>query len=284
MNRRNSESAKKSFGTITALALAALIGAPSALASVIQFNTSGAGSTGAMLVDSAIGVHGTGFVMVQPDPTNPMGYVFSETGAYQLTQADGSTPIGAHDVTLAYSVTGALNPVTGALSFTTGFFNLYSDPIFNFGTASDNPAVVFGANDGALIASFLISAGTGSASGNVHMEGDAIAGSIRTGFFFSSIGEDLSQSGRLHFDLDINNVADLSPSGTAISELVCKASHFPGPGCNGTDYFNTPYYFVVTDGGTAFLSTPVPEPGSMALAFAGLAGLGFSSRRSSRKK
>jgi len=284
MDHRNKEAVKKRLGIKSVLAIAALAGVSSAQAGIVQFNPAGAGSAGAIPVTSAITAHGSGFVMTQPNPNDPTNFLFSETGAYQLTQPDGSSPIGTHDITLTYSVMGTVNPLSGALSFSTGAFSLYSDATFNYGTGSSNPSVVYGANDGSLIASFLISSGLGNASGNVHLQGTAIAGSILPGFFFSSSGIDLSTTGNLQFAVDIGNAIDLAPSATVISELVCKAAGFPGPGCNGSDYSNTPYYFVVSDGGATSLSTnDVPEPGSGSLVFAGIAGLGLFSRRSRKQ-
>lgn len=283
MNKSSRESAKKGHKLIAAIAVAALAVASSAQASVIEFNPSGTGFPGAIPVSSGIDVHGSGFVATGPDPSNPGSYIFSETGAYQLTQADHTSPIGTRDITLTYSVMGAVNPGTGALSFTAGSFNLYSDPTFNFGSTSSNPSVVFGANDGVLIASFLISGGTGQANGTVHLNGDAIAGSIRSGYFFSSSGEDLSLSGKLQFAVDIGNKI-VSPTANEISEIICKTSVYPIPGCGGGDYANTPYYFAVRDGGAVSLSSSVPEPGSLALAFAGLMGLGLSSRRARKEQ
>ena len=282
MNKSQSRVSKKNLKLIAAVAVTALVGVSSAQAGVIEFNPSGTGFPGAIPASSGIDVHGSGFVTMGQDQNNPGNYIFSERGAYQLVQTDHTSPIGTHDITLTYSIMGAVNPATGALSFTAGSFNLYSDPTFNFGTASSNPSVVFGANDGVLIASFLISGGSGQANGNAYFNGNAIADSIRSGYFFSSTGEDLSLTGNLHFSVDIGNSV-VSPTTNELSELICKNPVFPTPGCGQGNYANTPYYFAVRDGGTVNLSTTVPEPGSMALAFAGLMGLGFSSRRTRKK-
>lgn len=270
------------------LAVSALAVASSASAASVSFNTVGDGIAGAVAITAPIGVQGSGFVLARTDQATGQ-MLFSEVGAYRMTGSDGSSPIGAHDISLAYFVNGLINPLTGGLSFTDGGFNLYSDANFNFGSASSDPAIIFGANDGERIASFVISGGAGSPGGSVHLVGQAIPASIHPGYFFSASGEDLSSSNNLQFTVDIGNVIDLAPSATVVSEIVCKAFAFPGPGCNGMDYANTPYYFVVTDGGFATLSSAdrpgtVPEPGSAALALFGLVGVGFGRVRSRRKQ
>lgn len=282
----NQRSLNSTLKLIATIAVTAIAGVSSAHAGVIELNPSGTGFAGAIPVSSGINAHGSGFVAMGPDLSNPANLIFSETGAYQLTKADGISPIGTHDITLTYSVVGTLELQTGALNFTAGSFNLYSDPTFNFGTTNSNPSVIFGANDGTLIASFLISSGRGMPNNTVHLNGDATTGSIRSGYFFSSTGEDLSLTGNLQFAVDIGNMV-VSPTANEISEIICKTSAYPVPGCGAGDYANTPYYFAVRDGGTVNLSSTIPEPGSMALAFAGLMGLGLSSRRaknSSRQK
>lgn len=266
--------------------VSAFIAVSSVQAAAVSLNPVGDGWVGASPVSSAVDVQGSGFVLAQPNPTDPASFVFSEFGAYRLTKADQVSQFGSRDLTLTYSVSGLLDPATGGLLFTAGAFNLYADSNANFGATSNNPFVVFGANDGELIASFSIGSGGGTAYGQVQMIGQAIAGSVRPGYFFSAAGEDLSVSGNLEFVVDIGNVIDLAPSVTVVSEIVCKASGFPGPGCNGSEYANTPYYFVVKDGGLATLSTSsaVPEPGSLALTLFGLTGVGAFSRRSRKRE
>ena len=257
-----------------------------AQASVVSLNVAGNGWAGAIPVSAPVNVQGSGFVLAQPNPVNPASFVFSELGAYRLTQPDGLSPLGSRDLTLTYSVSGLLDPLTGGLIFSGGAFSLYADAQFNFASSSSNPLVVFGANDGDLIASFQIGSGGGSAYGRVHMAGQAIAGSILPGYFFSAAGDDLSVSGDLQFVVEIGNVIDDAPSATVVSEIVCKGFGFPGPGCDGSNYFNTPYYFVVKDGGLATLSSAdaVPEPGGMALALLGLTGVGAFTRRARRRE
>lgn len=280
MQQKNKRSVRSVPGMKSVLVIAALAGISSAQASVVQFNTAGTGYSDAVAASSAIDLRGSGFVLARPNPTDPANFLFSERGAYELTQADGLSPLGSHDVTLTYSITGTVNPMTGVLSFSSGTFDLYSDATMNFGTASSNPSVVFGASDGVRIASFTISSGSGSTRGQVHLEGSANAGSILPGYFFSASGEDLSRSGKLQFGVDLGNKIDANPSPVTIAELACKASGFNGPGCNGSPYTNSPFYLLVSDGGRATISSPVPEPSHGALFLAGLGVLGLCSRRS----
>lgn len=85
----------------------------------------------------------------------------------------------------------------------------------------------------------------------------------------------------MQFAVNIGNIIDNDPSATKVSELACKAAGFPGAGCNGNAYANTPFYNMVSDGGSVTLSTttPVPEPDSAALFLAGLGLLGLIARR-----
>jgi hypothetical protein len=250
----------------------------SAQGAPVQLDPAGTGPVGAVVDASSIAAHGSGFVVVQPNAADPTHSTFTETGAYELTQADGLSALGSRDITLTYSVAGSINLFTGTASFSAGTIDLYSDAALNFGSASANPSVVFGANDGTHIVTFQISSG-GLVGGAAHLEGSAAAGSILPGYFFS--GQDLSQSQQLQFSVDLSNVINPSPSATVVSELVCK-SGFPGPGCDGTPYANTPFYFVGTDGANVVLSA-VPEPSTGTLALAGGAGLWLLSRRTRRQ-
>src|ERR1035437_7663902 len=244
MTKGKMKSAKKGLYTKIALVFAAMIGASSAQAGYIQVNSSGTGLAGATALTSPIAVNGSGFVATQANPGNPLAPFFSEVGAYQLTQADGVSLLGSHDLTLAYLITGTVDMLTGIAS-SSGSFNLYSDANFNFGSASADPSNMFGATDGTLIGSFRIASGIGAANGTMHLTGSAIAGALLSGYFFSETGEDLSQSGNLQFDINIGNHIDLNPSATVISEIICKPSGYQVPGCVGGNYENTPFFFAV---------------------------------------
>ena len=266
----------------------ALAAASFANAAPVSFNTVGDGFAGAAAINAPVNVQGSGFVLVRPDQATGQ-LLFSEAGAYRLTGSDDISPIGPHDISLVYSVSGLIDLSTGRLSFSDGGFSLYSDANFNFGTASNDPAIIFGANDGEQIASFRINGGAGVPGGSVHMEGQSLPGSIRPGYFFSATGDDLSLGNSFQFAIDIGNVTDPSPSATVVSEIICKAMPYPVPGCDGTEFANSPYFFLVKDGGQATLSTAdglggtVPEPGSAALALFGLVGVGFGRKRTRRQ-
>jgi hypothetical protein len=159
-------------------------------------NTSGGGSAGAPLV-SSLGLEGVGFIRFGPDPVDPMRYVFFENGVYRVTQADGLTAFGGNDFTVVYSTYGGGQfGVPLSLGFAGGDIDLYSDANFDFGSTDG----VYGANNGAHVAHFRITAGGDdfSASGAPAAMGTetawlkAMADFIAPGFLFGLDGRDLS--------------------------------------------------------------------------------------------
>ena len=282
MNQCNRVSPAMHFVRSTAVAaamLAAVSTASVARAESVSLNPDGTGAAGLPATGNAAPIdgHGSGFVIVQPDPTSATQARFFETGAYELTQPDGVSRLGTHDVTLTYSVFGSIDLLSGQLSFSSGIVNIYSDSQFNFGSISPASPIIYGANDGAPIASFSISAGGGLASGAVSLQADAIVGTILPGYFYTASGIDVIATQQLHLTVQIGNSIDMAPSNAVVAEIVCKAAAFPGPGCAGGSYANTPYYFVVSDHAQATLSA-VPEPSSGATALAGIALIGAIAR------
>jgi hypothetical protein len=223
--------------------------------------------------------HGSGFVVLQANPADAGNPFFMETGAYELTQPDGVTPLGMRDLTLTYTVGGSVNLMTGVVTFSGGVASLFADDAFNFGSASSDPGVVLGANDGTRVASFAIASGGGFGGGQIHLEGTSF-GPLAPGYVFVG-STDLALAPAIHFDADIGNAINLAPSATLVTELACKGG-FPGPGCNGTPYENTPYYFIVSDGASVVLSA-VPEPSSVTLFLSGLAGIALFAIRRNRR-
>lgn len=260
---------KLCFGTLT---LAAVLGAPVAHANAVLFDPSGAGNVNAVAMADS-GLYGNGFVTTIGNTQNASQFYFIEQGAYHLSQTTFASVQNNHDITALYSVIGIGTLGSTQLSFVGGSVALYADSNFNFGTASPNSPVVFGANDGTQIATFAITGGGGYAGVGAQVQGQAVTGSVAQGYFFAQDGSDLAQSGAINVSLNIANSIDYVPSATVVSEIVCKASQFPGAGCDGTPYANSPYYFTVADAGTVTLTTSVPEPTTGVLISAGLIAL-----------
>lgn len=255
-------------------AVAAVFAATPAEAQGIAFNPDGTGAT--VRSGSALDAHGSGFAMLQPTGRDATEMPFFETGAYQLTGPDGSSPLGSHDITLTYLALGSMDPLTGQARFNGGTIDLYADVNFNFGSAAPGSQVVYGANDGTHVATFRIEGGGGFAGGSVQLQAVSMAGSLMPGYF-SQAGVDMA-GGQLGLSITLGSNIDPSPSSQVVSEIVCKAAGFAGSGCAGGSYANSPYYFVVTDHAQAVLS-PVPEPTRVALLLAGLMAVGWLARR-----
>ena len=88
------------------------------------------------------------------------------------------------------------------------------------------------------------------------------------GYLFDANGQDLASADNVLMQLAIYNQPTL-PDALLVSEIVCGMAGSTGPGCDGSAFANTPFAFVVSDGGSLALSS-VPEPGSLGLLLAGL--------------
>lgn len=242
-------------------------------ASSWQINPEGTGQAGATSL-TTLNVGGVGFVQIQPDASNPTQYSFVENGAYRAVQADGVTPFGSHDLTITYSVIGTgsfLSP--GALQFTSGKIDIYSDANFDFASTTGT----YGADNGKAVARFNITGGNVDSTGLVKLNASVASGSMQSGYFFGANGNDLAGS-HVQMNLGVYNQPLPNPDNVVVSEIVCGMSAYPGSGCNGTPYVNTFLASTVRDGGFVSLS-PVPEPTLAAMMSAGLGILTFVSRR-----
>ena len=232
-----------------------------------QINTMGTGVSGAETV-SSVTVGGVGFVQIIPDANMQGGFTFLEHGAYQLLSANGSTPFGAQDITVAYTVLGGGyfdnygNML--ALQFNSGSINLFVDATFDFATSAGN----YGADNGTPLASFSIFGGGVDANRLASVNAQLIQGSLLAGYLFDANDQDLANADNVLMQLAIYN-QPITPSTLQVSELVSGMAGSTGPGCDGSAFANTPFAFVVSDGGSLALSS-VPEPGSLGLLLAGL--------------
>lgn len=239
-------------------------------------NTAGSGADSATPL-SLLDLAGVGFVQTLPDATDPSAFSFIEHGAYRAVQADGITPLGPYDLTIRYTVQGGgslLDP--GAIHFTAGSIELYSDANFDFGTAAAN----YGADNGTLIARLSVIGGGTGAGGLVSMNAALVPGSLLAGYLFDATGADLNSQAGVTFSLGIYN-QQTEPDALLVSEIVCGMAAYGGPGCDGSPFANTPFAFTVRDGGYASVSV-VPEPPDFAMMIAGLGLLGVITRRRRR--
>lgn len=264
---------KKSIGRwIGALSLS--IAAQAAWAAPVwQFNPAGSGPGDATSL-SSLAVGGVGFVQIIPDANNPTTFTFLEQGAYQALQADGVTPFGSRDLTITYSVMGTgsfLNPT--ALQFSSGNISLFSDGVFDFASTAGN----YGADNGAALARFKVVGGGLDSSGLVSVNAAMVTGSLLPGYLFAADGSDLATYSSVLMNLGVFN-QPTNPDSLLVSEIVCGLSTYPGPGCDGTPFANSPLAFVVRDGGFVSVSA-VPEPDVLGLSAAGLGLLLVASRR-----
>ena len=251
------------FSTLTTNALAA----PQTL-----INPLGSGAGGAMSA-SSINVGGVGFVQIIPDASGTT-FQFVEHGAYQLLQADQTTPFGAHDLTVSYSVRGTGSFIDfSALRFTSGEIGLYSDPNFDFATSATH----YGVDNGVNVASFSVDDGGVSTSGLVTVKAHLDAGTLLPGYLFSTDGSDLANHTNVQIELGVFN-APTAPDALLISGVVCGLSQYTGAGCDGTAFQYSPLAYTVRDGGSVTISA-VPEPGVFSLLIGGLGLASFSTRK-----
>lgn len=230
-----------------------------------QINTSGQGLAGATAV-SEVQVGGVGFVQILP--SSQTDFSFIEQGAYRLAMP------GTQEITVTYSVIGSgifANPF--ALHFDSGSINLFADPNFDFAT----DAYTYGADNGTFLGSFSIFDGGVTNTGMVKLGARLDIGSLLSGYFFDADGKDLANTGNILMQLGVFNETT-TPDALLVSEIVCGLAGYPGAGCDGTPYANSPFAFTVRDGGTMTLSR-VPEPGTIGLLMAGLGLIPLLGRR-----
>lgn len=242
-------------------------------ASQWQLNPEGTGAGGATNL-SLLNVGGVGFVQVVPDANDWSAFTFVEHGAYRALQSDMRTPFGAQDLTVAYSVSGRGSFATPlALHFTSGTIDLYTDPVFDFASATPH----YGADNGTHLAGFNVFDGGMAATGLVTVQARIAANSLLPGYLFAADSSDLAQRSKVLITLNVFN-QPVAPDNLLVSQVVCGLAAYAGPGCNGTPFQNSPLAYTVRDGGYVTI-TAVPEPEMAGMLLAGLGLIAWAAKR-----
>jgi len=242
------------------------------------FNPNGTGypSANALKVHNWLDLFGTSFIEVYP-----AGGTFSEYGVLQANGYDGSYsfPGTANQITTVFSAGGVLSSAS-SFTFTSGTAKVYSDSPADYPTFNNSDGSMMQADDGTLIGTFNFAKGGGLLNPDYTPNGLISivleAQSLKSGYFFDSAGNDLSQwtltSGNLPM-LTLGFIStNATPNNNPPSELIAEyIENFGVP-------HNTPVYFLVGNNGQ-FRVDVVPEPTSMLLFGIGTLGLAVLRRR-----
>lgn len=181
------------------------------------------------------------------------------------------------------------------VTFTQAALNIYIDSNFNYGQASADPSVIYGGNDGTLIASFLLISGNGTMNFNANAgpdgstnitflsNPDVLTNGFRPGYWFDEDGIDLSTYDPTRLPVlsitDSNNELFVDAEGNNLQPDAVTTSEFTKSGLQTAATPDFENFFVQSDGSFSLATTPIPEPATLILFGAGLVGLGYTGRK-----
>jgi hypothetical protein len=233
-------------------------------------------------------------------PDGGGNFTFTESGALTTTAHDGGAVYAGgftntSEITALFQVTGNAT-LGGALTFTGGTINVYSQVGTKNFASNTLPGTIYGANDGTLIGTFNVVSGDGTIGITGIPNGQetivAQATFLAPGYWISPDGvSDLSgaPAGELFGFATTNASRTVNASATVISNIIgafAGVAGYTNPGClPGTCTAASPTgagtgSFTISNNGQFRL---IPEPGSVAITGLALALMGVFARRRARK-
>jgi hypothetical protein len=223
-------------------------------------------------------------------------FTFDEFGALTTTAHDGGDAYAASftntsEITALFTVSGNAT-LAGAISYTSGTINVYSQLGTTNFASSTIPGFIYGADDGTLIGTFDVLFGDGQIFPTGIPNGQqtivARATFLAPGYWIAPDGITSlagSPTGDL-FGFATTNASRVSnASASIISDIITTFAATPGyvnPGClPGTCAPAGTGSFVISNNGQFRL---IPEPGSVAITGLALALMGVFARRRVGKK
>lgn len=253
------------------------------------FNPIGGGFAGGQVINEYLDINGNAFI--QLTPTGGTSFSFTETGVFNITQADSNGRLfplnySGGNITATFEAKGN-GDYGGTFSFESGTIRMYQNPVDGQYAGTQG---FYGANLGNVIAEFDVLMGGGgivdtngvpTRNGQVSVFAKAAPGMLDAGYFFNSNGDDLSQEAILSFAFTNANTLG-TPTRRLVDEVACQFAGFTGPGCAGGTYRNRAkeYFFIGSNGQFKLAQVAeVPEPGSFALFGIALLAVGAASRK-----